>query len=328
MNFVSSSIYKRVAKLAKYEGLDQNLINDNLVNNTLLEKDYFLLDDLFILYELGDIHLNDGFPVRVGQALTPEDYRTLGLSWKTVWKAKDILLRLMRFLVLITNKGEFELLIKGSNTHFILNRPVHRKGQAISNEVTFIMIVNMIRTVTDNTINPIKVDFKHSSSCSLDHYTNFFNAEVSFNQNINAIYFNSSDLETPSIKADKSIHHFILERLEEEKKGIEKQSNLVVTDIENLIRDALPSGIPSITDIGKHLGMSRRTLSRRLSNYNLSFRELIKQTQESIAKDLLQNQDLSIGEIAFQSGFSEQTAFNRAFKRWTGQSPSDFRKNH
>jgi AraC-like DNA-binding protein len=96
--------------------------------------------------------------------------------------------------------------------------------------------------------------------------------------------------------------------------------------VQLLIREALPSGIPSVLQIGRHMGMSGRTLKRRLAENGLTFRSLIQRTQEDIARSLLRNSDCSIGEIAFQAGYSEQSAFNRAFKRWTGQPPLEFRK--
>jgi AraC-like DNA-binding protein len=135
------------------------------------------------------------------------------------------------------------------------------------------------------------------------------------------------DLETRTAKADTSINKFLLERVEEETKGIEISAIKVAADVEQLIRDALPSGIPSIMQIGAHMSMSSRTLTRRLAESGITFRDLIKQTQEKIAKDLLKNSSSTIGEIAFQTGFSEQSAFNRAFKRWTGISPTSYRKN-
>jgi AraC-like DNA-binding protein len=73
------------------------------------------------------------------------------------------------------------------------------------------------------------------------------------------------------------------------------------------------------------MGMGNRTLARRLAENGVSFRDLIQKAQESIAIDLLKNTSRSIAEIAFETGFSEQSAFNRAFKRWTGQTPVEFR---
>ena len=81
----------------------------------------------------------------------------------------------------------------------------------------------------------------------------------------------------------------------------------------------------SIHQIGEHMGMSNRTLTRRLRENGVTFRDIIQKTQERVAKDLLTNTGHSIAEIAFETGFSEQSTFSRAFKRWTGLTPIEFR---
>ena len=149
-----------------------------------------------------------------------------------------------------------------------------------------------------------------------------------FNQSQNYIAYKTVDLEMRTAKADASINKFLVERVEEETKGINVSPNKIIADVGKLIKDALPSGIPSIDRVSEHLGMSSRTLNRRLSQSQTTFRQLIQQTQQEISQNLLTNSPSSVGEIAFQTGFSEQSAFNRAFKRWTGYSPLEFRKNH
>ena len=119
----------------------------------------------------------------------------------------------------------------------------------------------------------------------------------------------------------------MIERVEEETKGLKIAGSKLAYDVEALIKDALPSGIPSIHQIAAHVGMSNRTLTRRLSETGVSYRDLIQKTQEAISKDLLKNSSRTIAEIAFETGFSEQSAFNRAFKRWTGKAPAEFRKH-
>ena len=103
-------------------------------------------------------------------------------------------------------------------------------------------------------------------------------------------------------------------------------ANQVARDVERLIQDTLPSGIPSIHQFGEHLGMSNRTLTLRLRENGVTFRDIIQKTQEQVAIDLLTNTGRSIAEIAFETGFSEQSTFSRAFKRWTGLSPIEYRK--
>jgi AraC-like DNA-binding protein len=103
--------------------------------------------------------------------------------------------------------------------------------------------------------------------------------------------------------------------LTKKQKGIKIPGNKIIHDVEALIKDALPTGIPSIHLIADLTAMSNRTLTRRLSKAGVTYRDLIKKTQETIAKDMLRNTSQSIGEIAFLTGFSEQSAFNRAFKK-------------
>ena len=146
-----------------------------------------------------------------------------------------------------------------------------------------------------------------------------------FNQAGYSITYHTSDLQTRTAKADASINKFLVERVEEETRGLVVSANQVALDAERLIQDALPSGIPSIHQIGEHMGMSNRTLTRRLRENGVTFRDIIQKTQQHVATDLLTNTGRSIAEIAFETGFSEKSTFSRAFKRWTGLSPIEFR---
>jgi len=327
MKFVSTSIYRKATKLALNEGLSPDAIaHHQILLDNASDAPYVPIDLLWELYELADQHLAEGFGLRHGQQMVAEDYGTLGLSWKTCWTARDVFKRTERYLILVTNHGSIEIEEEREITKVHLFRPPHRKGLETSNEATFVMIAKIIRDVTDTDIHPILISFQHGFAENVMPYSEYFKCPVQFDQEKNALHFKTADLETPTVKADKSIHRFLVERMEEEAEGIHVNANKLVQDVQSLIKEALPSGIPSVTHIGKHLGMSNRTLKRRLTESGFTFRKLVKDTQEDISIELLKNTSHSIGEIAFQTGYSEQSAFNRAFKRWTGQSPIEFRK--
>jgi AraC-like DNA-binding protein len=97
------------------------------------------------------------------------------------------------------------------------------------------------------------------------------------------------------------------------------------------VRDALllqlPNGAPSKAQTAKLLHMAARTLLRRLSAENTTFHEISERLREELAYDYLQRQDLTIERIAAQLGFSSSGSFSRAFVRWTGHRPSDWRVN-
>ena len=80
-----------------------------------------------------------------------------------------------------------------------------------------------------------------------------------------------------------------------------------------------------LSDIARRLGMSGRTLQRRLSDEGYSYQTLVDESRRQLAKRLLHQTDFSLVEVAFMTGFSEQSAFTRAFKRWAGQTPRSYR---
>lgn len=327
MNFVSTSIYRKALHLALSEGLmPASIAHHPPLSGHGKAIQHIPITLLWEVYELANRSLAAGFGIRQGLQLEVDDYGTLGLSWKTCWKARDILERTERYMILITDYGSIKVIDQDEITQLYLHRdPIH-PAMAVSNEATFVMITKVIREVTAVDIYPERVTFKHEAPKDISSYCDYFQCPVAFQEQHNALYFKSADLESPTVKADKSIQQFFVERMEEEAEGIKINANKLVKDVQELIKEALPSGIPSVIQVGAHLGMSSRTLKRRLTEHGFSFRDLVKNTQEDLSLDLLKNSSHSIGEIAFQAGYSEQSAFNRAFKRWTGQSPVEYRK--
>ena len=328
MKYISVSLYRKLIHHALSEGMRQEDFKYLPIPIETLDEIQAVPADLFFeLHEKLDEKLGPGFAVRVGQQMKMDDYGVLGMSWKTCSKAGEIFERSERYFHLLSNTYVFKVEAEGEISHIHLNRDAYRRGVELSNEATFSATVVVLQAMTETNIAPISVSFKHPPPNDLTSHQKGFQCPLLFNQAHYLISYKTHDLETRTAKADASINRFLLERVEEQTKGIEINSLKIASDVESLIIDALPSGIPSITQIGEHMGMSSRTLTRRLAEKGMNFRDLVKQTQEKISKDLLKNSSSTIGEIAFQTGFSEQSAFNRAFKRWTGQSPTSFRKN-
>lgn len=329
MNYISFSLYRKVIAHALTEGMKMEDFKDlSIPIDTAHDVKAVPADQFFELHERIDQTLGPGFSIRVGQQMQIEDYGVLGLSWRTCSKAGEIFERSERYFKLLSNTYVFKVEKHHELSRIHLFREAYRRGVELSNEATFSATVVVLRALTETAIAPVGVSFKHNAPKDLKSYHRAFQCPVLFDQSNNYISYKTAALETRTVMADVSINKFLVERVEEETKGIEVSPNRIALDVAQLIKDALPSGIPSIRHLGEHVGMSSRTLTRRLSESGVSFRDLIKKTQWEIAKDLLLNSSKSVGEIAFQTGFSEQSAFNRAFKRWTGQSPIEFRKTN
>jgi AraC-like DNA-binding protein len=94
----------------------------------------------------------------------------------------------------------------------------------------------------------------------------------------------------------------------------------------NAIAQTLSEGAPKMAEIARELGLSARSFHRRLSEQGMSFQTLTEQTRRDLAEGLLRDERHSLAEIAFLTGFAEQSSFTRAFKRWVGQTPAIYRK--
>lgn len=328
MNYIAISLYRKLINHALNEGLNRDFLQgiptpiDEISKLNAVPANHF-----FELHELLDDKLGPGFSVRVGQQMKLDDYGVLGLAWKTCSWIGEIFDRSERYFKLLSNTYVFKV-EKGKEISKVhLYRDAHRRGLELSNEATFSATIVVLQALSNTEIIPLKVSFKHNAPRRLDSYKEAFKCPVLFNQTHNLISYRTQDFNLPTTKADESINKFLVERVKEATDGLEISPKRIISDIETLIQDALPSGIPNISQIGKIIGMSNRTLTRRLSENNLTFRELVQKKQEEISKFLLGKSDTSLAEIAFETGFSEQSAFNRAFKRWTGKTPIEFRKS-
>jgi AraC-like DNA-binding protein len=100
----------------------------------------------------------------------------------------------------------------------------------------------------------------------------------------------------------------------------------VSTRVRLLVKDDLPSGSVTVDRVAGQLGMSVRTLSRRLEGEGTSFRHLLDSVRHELAVAHLRDPRMELTEIAFLLGYSESSAFHRSFRRWTGRTPVEFRR--
>ena len=102
----------------------------------------------------------------------------------------------------------------------------------------------------------------------------------------------------------------------------------LVMQVRSKLVELLPSGECSKEDIARELYMSVRTLHNKLERLNSSYQHVLDDTRRELAEQYMQQQQRSISEVAYLLGFSDCSNFSRAFKRWTGESPSQFRSGN
>ena len=132
-------------------------------------------------------------------------------------------------------------------------------------------------------------------------------------------------LDLANLLSDKAVSEYLTGHLEVEIESINQSPSFSDTLLQSL-PPMLSNGLPQAAEIAREMGMSERTLYRRLAEEGLTFRDVLAKAQSSLAQGLLRDDTVSIAEIAFLTGFSEQSTFTRAFKRWVGKAPAQFRQ--
>lgn len=266
-------------------------------------------------------------PIKVGASMHCDDYGALGLAWKAAPTLYGSLSRVERYARLWTSVVEYELRDDPRGVLFILHREGPRRlGMRLSNEATLASAVSLSRQVCPVPFAPLEVWIKHPAPANTAYHEAYFGCPVRFDADLDALLFSPAALDQPNILGDEGISRYLVSHLDRELSQVATEPPLLV-EAKDAIAQALSEGTPKMADIARCLGYSARSFHRRLSEHGLSFQTLAEDTRRELAEGLLRDQHHSLAEIAFLTGFAEQSSFTRAFKRWVGKTPASYRKD-
>jgi len=170
-----------------------------------------------------------------------------------------------------------------------------------------------------------RVGFMHATPEDITEHSRIFQAPVLFSQPHASLVFDRALLELPLAKADPALAQ-LLDRLLVPL-GLDAAEPLRFTDrVRRHIAEQMQGQCPAVEDIAARMHMSPRTLQRRLQDEGSGYQELLNDVRRELALHHLGEKEKSISEVAFLLGFSEVSTFHRAFKRWSGQTPAEFRR--
>lgn len=173
-----------------------------------------------------------------------------------------------------------------------------------------------------------EVWFTHERPARIDAYAHTFPGGVlRFASPFNGFVFDKQYLDTPVESADPALHALIRKHADALLAGLPAVAN-VTARVRELLAKELSGGNPSADNIARQIPMGTRTLGRRLEQEGTTFKELLDELRRRLALGYVAGSELALSEIALLLGFSQVAAFHRAFKRWTGQTPLEYRRTH
>ncbi|MEM1267378.1 MAG: AraC family transcriptional regulator [Pseudomonadota bacterium] len=267
-------------------------------------------------------------PVHVGASMRCDEYGALGLAWKAAPTLGASCARIERYARIWTGVVTYELRDHPRGTLFILHREGERRlGLRLSNEATLASAVSLSRQVSPVPFSPVEVFVRHKGPKVKDFHEAWFGCPVTFSSDLDAVLISKDAMERANILGDEGISRYLMSDLDSELARVRTPSPMV-KEARDAIAQFLSEGTPRMADIAKGLGLSARSFHRRLSEQGLSFQALTEETRRELAEGLLRDEQYSLAEVAFLTGFSEQSSFTRAFKRWLGTTPASYRKAH
>lgn len=286
--------------------------------------------DLLIQYCNKKIARHD-FSILIAEQFHPGMFHALGYAMMSSNTLQDALDRIAHYKRVVSNTCELvnhenhEQLVFEMNifTYEGTNRPVL---SLVTVEAFLATIIRFARELVTSDFSPIKICFAYPTpNYDVTYLNDFFNCEVEFNSAQTAILFNLKQTKDKLICGNPLITQSHEKMLDEFMARVDK--NDLTHVIKNKIFELLPLGAPSQTEIAEYLGMSLRNLQRKLHDQGTSYKEILENTRKKLAMDYIVQKHLSLSEIGYLVGFSSVGNFNRAFKRWTNQTPGDYRQS-
>jgi AraC-like DNA-binding protein len=192
-------------------------------------------------------------------------------------------------------------------------------------EEAFASFMGIGLALAGDDFRPLRVELAYPPPSHADEYKRVFGCEIRFGRLENAFVFDPAWYRQPLRTADPFGHRQLLEFLAFNRARTREAAE-VIESVERVLRPRLNDHFP-IAKVARELGMSERTLRRRLADSGVAFQGVLDGLKKNRALELLANPQMSVEQIAFAVGFTDPHNFRRAFRRWTGSTPGTLRKD-
>jgi AraC-like DNA-binding protein len=257
------------------------------------------------------------------------DLRELGLLYYVLASSQnlfDALRRIARYSAL-NNEGVRLIYRQHRNTASVAFEHVGISRISDRHQIEFFVTVlfRICRQLVGRQLTPDSISFVHRRSRLPDNLRLFFGCPVRFTRNVDEVDYAGRFLEMPVISADPFLNTLLERFCEEAITGRRARSSNWRTRVENVVVQLLPHGQAHLAEVCRQIGVSSRTLSRRLASEKLTFAKVVDNLRHDLARRYVREPDLPNSEIAWLLGFRQASSFNHAFKRWTGRNPGRVR---
>jgi len=270
--------------------------------------------------------VNDpSFGLTIAEVWQPTDFHALGCAFMASTTLRNALNRLVRYHAVVDEAVRYSLVV--SEKRAILSYRIEHgelEEPAILEDTHWAVVLNACRRVYDTNLDPLSVTFLHSEpGPAIGKFYGLFRCPMQFGAPVSSLTLPASclDRQLPAsnrelaIAQDRVLSKFTAKLNRDD----------IVSCTKSTISEWLPSGNFTRELLASELHMSPRSLQRKLAAEGITYRKVVETVRQELAELYLVDSSYTLLEIGYLIGFSEQSAFSRAFKRWTGLTPQEFR---
>ena len=274
-----------------------------------------------IAEKIGDRNLG----IRLARAYDPREIGFLYYVAASADTLGEALLRVQRYSLIandaIVVKVEKADLVRAKVRYAAVAR--HLDTHQI--EFWIASLLRVCRHLTTRRLNPVRIRIMHRTGAKSREIEKLVAAKVEIESDDDELILPSASWNYPVRSSDPYLQRLCVQYCEEALQRRETRGSPLQVRVENAAAALMPHGKVSLASVAAHLGMSVRTLTRRLAADQTSFAEIIRNLRLALARRYLADGELSISQIAWVLGYSEVGTFSRAFQSWTGLTPSSVR---
>ena len=265
------------------------------------------------------------FGLRLGAAARAREFGLVGYTLAFSPTVGAALQRLTRYDRLLSDALVVALEAADAGTWVRLDVEPALRAFRPAADFRLAAVLAVCREIAAAPIAPLTVQFPYRRPADVRAYARFYRAPLAFGALATAFLLRSDDLARPVVASDATLTGY-LAPLAEQRLTVLGGQDTLRDRVRQVLWAALSAGVPALEGVGRGLGLSPRTLQRRLRAEGTTLSAVLTQLRHDLALPLLRDGRLAVAEVAFLLGYEDPSAFHRAFRRWARRSPRAFRR--
>ncbi len=326
-SFAAEGLYQSFSDILTPELLEEAGIPTSVLTD---RETVVSLENHCKLLELAAAKTGDDFlGLHIGSEAKSGDMGALGYTILNSPTLRIALENFTRYLRVYARGCDMSLETKGGLAFFNFNYTIvepNAIGRRQEAECTLALVNHLIELGLGCSWELKEVHFEHPRPEDISKHKYIFASPIYFGKSVNSLVFNKGLLDREIVQAETGLYKVLESHLSDVMSSQVEENDLLAT-VGNFIAKSLSNGVPNIGDVASQLCMTKRTLQRRLRVEGKLYNEVADEIRQQMAQQYVAQTKMPLTEIAFLLGYAHVSTFSRAFRRWTGLTPNECRRN-